>query len=231
MVLFIFLIDQNANSALKKFERIIMPDYLVIDIATEANDEAETYFSEGYCDHKVDRRLKDQKKIELHKKSLLANSANKWWLGKIKYMNCEFFNSEKNKEFAMADEKELLDAFCYWLENSGEVVSEITMVGKESKNFIQPYLIGRLMRWNLGLPWFMINRQIPDIDEIFSPYGRNDQVTNIIDYAWGLQIEADLEYLKSADRNENKSAKIRREISTEIMSRYQPYVQGGRGNV
>lgn len=209
--------------------------YVVIDIETCRNEQAEEYFLSGRAS--PDRRLVDPKKIKESLDKQYEKCGLSWWLGKVCGISACTMNYEQRFNGFSEDEKTLLSEFATFLLTL-DYPAEVVLVGKNSKSFDFPFLTGRFMRHDLGVPYIMMKRNhISDVDEIWAPYSRNEQTTSLDNYAWGLQIEGKLDGFNGSmvqgmyDRKEWDKMRTYcnrdRDIVAEILRRYRPF-DGGK---
>lgn len=208
--------------------------YVAVDIETCRNDEAEGYFLSGLV--KPDRRLKDKEKIKESLDKQYSQCGLSWWLGKVCGISASTIDHSSTFNGFTTDEKTLLTEFAEYLYAIDQ--QEIYLVGKNSKSFDFPFLVGRYMRHDLGVPkWLMKKYPINDVDEIFAHYSRNEQTTSLANYAWGLNIPGKMDGMDGSmvqglyDAGDfekiQKYCVKDREIVAEILKRYRAY-DGGR---
>lgn len=162
---------------------------IVFDIETVSNEKADEYFknrtysapSNYKNEDKIkeaieEKRLKDKEKAALH-----------WWTGKIICISAYNIIKEHKTFYSGFDEKKILCDFFDML--NGEPFTYL--VGKNSKSFDIPFIVGRAMAHDIGLPVQFRDhtpRTITDVDNIFSYSSACDQVTSLDNYAFGLGI-------------------------------------------
>ncbi len=165
---------------------------IAFDIETVESERADEFFEKGYA--KPSARLKDPEKIAKDLCDKRAKCGLYWWTGKVVGI-CAFDILETNprKFYSFGDnEVSVLHQFRDYLENMD---LHPTLIGKNSKTFDVPYLVGRYMANNLVMPsclMIKIPGQLQDVDEMFAPYGTNGQVTSLDNYAFGLGIDGKL---------------------------------------
>jgi len=165
--------------------------YLSVDIETARNEEASDYFSMGMA--RPDARLKYKDKIAESINKQFNMCGLKWWVGKV----CGITAKTESKEFIFnqhcEDERDILCNFAVTV-NRLSAETTVNLVGKSSGSFDFPFLVGRYMKHDLGIPeQLMVRQVINDVDQIFAPYGRNNQTSSLSDYAWGLNIAGKLD--------------------------------------
>ena len=137
---------------------------------------------------KIRRYVKTQQMRDLEKAAL------HWWQSKICSIAWAHVHEESGEIISRGvkagpQEDMVIKLFFDAALNSPYRVARV--IGKNSKNFDTPYLIGRCIALNLGLPPFLRSRisSFGDIDEIFgSLSARNSQITTLANYAFGLDI-------------------------------------------
>jgi predicted PolB exonuclease-like 3'-5' exonuclease len=157
------------------------------DIETTKNDYAKDFFMSGLA--KPNWRLKDPEKIKADLDKQFYKSGLCWWTGKVCCITAKSVDGSVSFLQVHEDEKKLLTNFAEFIVFATQKFGATNFIGKSSKGFDFPFLVGRYMANDIGVPkTFMMKRQIVDVDEIFSQYGKNGQVTNLQNYAWGLNI-------------------------------------------
>lgn len=219
-----------------------MRHYLSLDIETVRNERAPEYFETGKA--KPDGRLKSEEAIEKNLKEQFDKSGLHWWLNKIVSITAEVITHinkypyiRRSEKFSRGskDEASILKSFGDYLVDIDKGYLGISPVGKYSKGFDFPVIVGRFMAHDLGVPMMFYNqRPLRDIEEIFSPYGRNSQVTTLDNIAWGLGIDGKTDMDGSMVQEVYDSGDIEKiveynqadnEINIEILRRYRPYVK------
>ena len=157
------------------------------DIETSKNDWAKDYFQSSLA--KPNSRLKNPLKIEEDLQKQYAKAALSWWLGKVVCITARSLDGNFSFIQVSTDEKKLLVDFAEFLKTADNKYMQTILVGKSSKEFDFPFLVGRYLAHNTGIPKvLMTKRQIVDVDEMFAQWGRNGQTTSLNNYAWGLNI-------------------------------------------
>lgn len=167
------------------------PNFLPFDIETVANAQAKAYYAakvyEAPSNYKDPEKIEDYKlkaRFEDEKKAALS-----WWTGKIVCIHVRSLYKRTGKSFVGENEAALLNAFFNWVTAEGRGV----LIGKSSKYFDSPFMIGRCIALDLGIPSFLRPyRQIEDIDEVFGIGARADQAGKLSDYAAGMGIASKL---------------------------------------
>lgn len=166
--------------------------FVVIDIETVENDHAKELFQKKT--YQAPANYKDPAKIEqavLEKRQAdMDRAALHWWTGKIVCICANVIGlEERPRTFIGADEPELLRQYFDWLSTLQSRCNGLTILGKSSEYFDRPFIIGRALALDLGLPEILRPyRGIQDIDHIFAFSARCDQISNLGDYAFGLGI-------------------------------------------
>ena len=147
----------------------------------------------------VEQREKIKNHVRLQQLKDLEKAALYWWQSKIVsiawcHMHSDTCEPISRGSSCSDNEVVIIKSFIDAVFNSpyGTVHH---LIGKNSKNFDIPYLIGRLIALNLGVPDFLRARisSMGDIDEIFgSQSARNSQITTLENYAFGLGMDGKL---------------------------------------
>lgn len=167
---------------------------VVIDIETVENDIFSTKINE--IEFKPDSRLKDPAKIEqsiLNKRQkAFEQAALYWWSGKTICICANVIGHDqvKPKTFYGDNERNILILFFDMLEKLYEADSELRILGKSSVEFDKPFIIGRALVHDIGIPRALRPyRPIEDVDQIFGFSARCSQISNLNNYALGLGIK------------------------------------------
>ncbi len=166
--------------------------FVIIDIETVENDRARELYAR--TTYEADRRLKDPAKIEQSIMEKRQKDMDKaplhWWTGKVICICANVIGlEEKPKTFMGDDERELLMSFFDWLDHVWRRTHGYTLIAKSGEFFDFPFLIGRAMSCDIGIPDILRpRRSIADIDHIFSFSSQCDQRSNLNNYAFGLNI-------------------------------------------
>ena len=172
-----------------------MVSFVVFDIETIANENSAHYFLTK--EYAAPGNYKDPAKIEAaiaeKRAKDIDQAALNWWTGAVVCIQA----SAGDEKFAGVDldEKKLLLSFGEWLSKHYDKV----LVGKSSKTFDVPFLVGRYMAHDLGVPTNLrtVDRfRVTDIDQIFGHSITSGQVSTLSNYAFGLGIKG-----KSASGN------------------------------
>lgn len=163
---------------------------IAYDIETAASGMAKLYYAQKV--YKPKANLKDPVKIEadlLEKRAKdESKAALRWWTSQVICVSVVF----KGQPFVWSgvDEREVLKTFFDFMDPI-----EATLVGKGSRDFDLPMLVGRCLALDMGVPNCLRKHRHPleDVDHIFSyrPL-QNEQCGKLSDYAWGLGIDGKL---------------------------------------
>ncbi len=177
-----------------------MNRYIVVDIETVANETVNAYVSKKK--YYPAANLKDPAKIEqsvLQKRQAdYDNAALQWWTGQVLTIGARVYDPFIRMEgaaFAKTSEDEagLLYAFFDWL--TSFPADQFTLIGKSSQDFDFPYLIGRAIARDLGVPDHLRPYgKLIDVDHIFSRSTACTQRTSLANYAWGMGIAGKLSH-------------------------------------
>ncbi len=168
--------------------------YVVIDIETVENERAKELFARKT--YHPASNLRDPAKIEqsiLEKRQKdMDQAALHWWTGKVICICANVISNHPEKPLTLFgdDERELLCAFYDWLWGVTSRSNGATVLGKSGDYFDIPFLVGRSLAHDLGLPEALRTRgHIRDIDHIFSFSSQCDQRTSLDNYAFGLGVK------------------------------------------
>ncbi len=174
--------------------------FVVIDIETVENARAKELFQKTV--YKPAANLKDPAKIEqsiLEKRQKdMDQAALHWWTGKVICLCANVLQGvgpvpEKAKTFIGDDEKELLMSFYDWLTSLCTRSHGVTVVAKSGEYFDLPFLVGRSLVHDIGIPEVLRPRRaLNDIDHIFSYSTNCDQRSSLQNYAFGLGVTGKL---------------------------------------
>lgn len=156
------------------------------DIETVPNDRAENWVNSQMP--KAPANYKDPLKIaakELEAKEKLREKLGlHWWTGRVVLIVAQ---TESLAAFIHTNEKVILNEFATWLQEN----KVTTLVGKSSDDFDIPFLIGRYIANDLGIPYALLSvktqRELTDIDNIFGY--RSAQQSTLENYAFGMGID------------------------------------------
>jgi hypothetical protein len=155
------------------------------DIETVPNSEAENWVNSQLP--KAPANYKDPLKIaakELENREKLRDKlALHWWTGRV-VLICASVDG-LNHSFISRDEVQILHWFADFLKD--HQIS--TLMGKSSDDFDVPFLVGRYIANDIGIPSVLQpynNRVVQDIDQWFGH--RSSQQSTLENYAWGMGI-------------------------------------------
>lgn len=162
---------------------------MAFDIETVKNSKADEYYKQkkyyapsNYKDEKKKEAYIDQ---EMHKDK--SKAALTWWTGKVICI-CSWNQKDGKKGWHGDDEQKLLEDFFSYL----NLNPHLTLVGKSSKDFDIPFLVGRALALNIPTPTQLRTnmwKDLVDVDEMFSFSRQCGQVSSLNNYAWGLGID------------------------------------------
>lgn len=126
-----------------------------------------------------------QEQDVLQKKQKLYETAGlKWWIGKVICI-CIRHNGNKATWYGDDEAANLRGLFDYLMDNPDAVVG-----GKQTSDFDIPFLIGRALHHNLGIPHNLRTPyQIRDINFIFGNSHVSGQRGKLSDYAFGIGVK------------------------------------------
>jgi DNA polymerase elongation subunit (family B) len=165
---------------------------IAIDIETVANEYVEEYVSKK--SYSAAANLKDPEKIKANisekRQADIDKAALHWWTGKIVCIGCVDISSTKPQKmvFFGADEKTNLLGFFSYLLSKGP---EYSLTGKHTDLFDFPFIVGRALRHDIGIPeQLRTTVYVPrDVNHIFSRSSACAQIASLDDYAFGLRID------------------------------------------
>lgn len=174
--------------------------YVVIDIETVENERAKELFAKKT--YLPASNLRDPAKIEQsileRRQKDMDQAALHWWTGKIICICANVLvpghksADEDYKPLTLIgdDEKELLCQFFDKLERLQERLGGIVVIGKSGDYFDLPFIVGRALAHDLGVPQALRTRDtVRDIDHIFSFSSQCDQRSSLDNYAFGLGLK------------------------------------------
>ncbi len=170
--------------------------FVVIDIETVENERAKELFQRKT--YYPAANLRDPAKIEqsiLEKRQKdMDQAALHWWTGQVICLCANVVGLDaKPQTFMGADEAELIRCFYDWLWTIQDRANGLTVIAKSGEYFDLPFLIGRSLVHDLGIPEVLRPRRaINDIDHIFSYSTNCDQRSSLENYAFGLGIKGKL---------------------------------------
>jgi hypothetical protein len=162
---------------------------IVYDIETAASSAADEYWAKKRI--KTPARWKDEEKIKAHaeeKRLELRDKSGLYpWTALVTTI-CAMDTDGMHK-FYGNDEKKILSDFGDYLSALERRYSRVSLIGKNSKTFDQPFLVGRYLAHNLGVPDCLRPTNEPrDIDECFG-YSSQSIRGSLGDYAYMLGIK------------------------------------------
>jgi hypothetical protein len=165
-------------------------NFVVYDIETVANSKAKEYFAkkkfEAPKNYKDELKIAEYVQAARHEETQKA--ALRWWTGQVVCISARPLGAAQwaPKDFVGPDEAGVLRAFFAMLE---ALPRRPTLIGKQSSTFDLPFLIGRAIAHDLGIPSCMRPyRPIDDVNQIFGYSARCDQIGRLEDYAFGMGI-------------------------------------------
>lgn len=164
-------------------------NYAVIDLETTANDQAPLYYKDKV--YKAPANYKDPAKIEAYQLERRhedqERAALTWWTGKIICATIRSLSGRfTTKTWVGDNELAILVPLLDLIAEQGE---QIQIIGMCADTFDRPFLIGRCMAHDLGVPpGLKTYRPIGDVNDIFGFSHAAGQRGSLSDYAFGLQI-------------------------------------------
>lgn len=188
--------------------------YFIYDIETAANGLAESYFAKKeyapdsalngldepptkitelkndelritrLAEWRESQAAKIQGSIDAKRRADQDKAALHWWTGKV---ICICTRNERGDEHTFQDESEcvIISDFFRYLKSR-----EHRAIGKSSNDFDRPFLIGRALHHDIGIPaQWRPNYPIDDVNQIFSNRTSSSQISSLANYAWGLCLE------------------------------------------
>ncbi len=173
--------------------------YVVIDIETAMNERCHEYYKKKT--YYPAANLKDPEKIKQsileRRQKDMESAALHWWTGKVICLSATVLTPSYKPALPLTgpltlyghDEKKILSEFFDFLASLEELGKAPQIVGKSSDYFDRPFLVGRALALDTGLPRTLRFRDtLSDIDGAFGWSSQCDQRSNLADYAWGLDI-------------------------------------------
>lgn len=139
---------------------------------------------------KVSQELRLKQSVIDQREKDISRAALYWWTGKIICISC-VDEAGTPSVFSGTGEKKVIYDFFRCLET---VYPHHTLIGKSSTEFDIPYVIGRAMHWELGLPQALRHAREPiaDVNRIFSARDNCQQVSSLANYVFGLGLDEKL---------------------------------------
>lgn len=139
---------------------------------------------------KENQQHKIRQNIAIKRQKDIDHAAINWWTGKVISITT-IDEKGGTRTYMGPDEKIVLSRFFY------DLVSDYPhhhLLGKSGEFFDIPFLVGRAMRHNLGLPRHLRRAREPltDINRIFGQSDNHPQVTSLAHYCHGLKLPGKL---------------------------------------
>lgn len=165
-----------------------MPNFITWDIETVANAAAKDYFARKV--YKAPANWKDPQKIEQHiteaRHEDQQKAALRWWTGQVVCISLRWIHTGRSVTYVGPREENVLRQALDTLSLEAE---RPFLIGKSADIFDTPFIRGRLLALDLGIPEFLRPyRPVDDLDQIFGFSSRADQRGKLTDYAFGLGI-------------------------------------------
>ncbi len=158
---------------------------IAIDIETFRADNDQDWWNKTTI--RAPSNYKDLEKIEAYiekeRAKLSEKSALHWYVSKI--ISVAIVNVETREELVIChkDEKTLLELLVEAINPRDK------LIGKNSKSFDFPFIVGRLMANEIKIPQVFKSRyDLLDVDDFFG-YGQNSSKGKLDAYAFGLDID------------------------------------------
>lgn len=157
------------------------------DIECVRQESADAYYDSK--DYKPAKNLKDPKKIqasiEAKRQTDKDNAVFKWFVSKV--ICISIVHNGKKRTWSGDHEADVITGLFDYMQGRPGAV----LVGKSSHLFDTPFLIGRTLANDIGMPLCLVPEAKPirDVDHIFSHSSRCSQVSSLADYAHGLGVE------------------------------------------
>lgn len=175
--------------------------FLTYDIETASNPRAKHYYeslkaSGYYAGRKGTKDLeKIKSQIEEKMQAHMGKAPLQWWTGRVVAIGCQLGSSTaKPKIFIDLDnEEKVLTEFFAYIKECSDLYPDLTLIGKENSDFDDPYLRGRAMANQIGIPnQLRLPGRLTDVNKIFGFSGKSAQRGKLSDYAYGLQLPVKL---------------------------------------
>jgi hypothetical protein len=136
------------------------------------------------------QKVKLEQSVLQQKQKDLDRAPLHWWTGKVICISA-INASGVAQTWAGPDEQSVLQGFFQAL---ATMYQSHTLVGKSSLFFDIPFLIGRAMAHDMGIPQQLriAKEPVQDVNRIFSFSDSCPQVTSLKNYAWGLGLDGKL---------------------------------------
>lgn len=170
--------------------------YIAFDIETIPNEKALEFFT-VHKNYSAPSNYKDEEKIKAYIDESRIEDFNKaglyWWTGKIICITLHHVLRGDKKAFYGEDELQLLTEFFTFLKNE---CAGCHLIGKSSDHFDIPFILGRALAHDLGIPQILRTNwaKINDVDKIFAFSKACSQVSTLNAYAFGLGIKQKLRH-------------------------------------
>jgi len=168
---------------------------IAVDIETVASPKGLMIIEK--TEFKAASNVKDPAKKEAQisekKAKAIDRAALSWWTGKAICISAVGVDNDISKVWYGDDESEVLGGFFDFLAEMN-THTQLTLTGKNSMNFDFPYLIGRAIELELGIPSALratTNQRMDmpnDVDHIFGRSSRCEQSTSLANYGYAIGI-------------------------------------------
>lgn len=143
---------------------------------------------EKLTEWKKEQQIKLDNSVLEQRQKMIETAALYWWSGKIVCITAKIRNKKPPMIWFGSNEAKILSKFFDWLaENPG-----IPLIGKSSDDFDVPFIIGRAMAHNLGIPYHLRMGKpdyLSDIDKIWGFSKAAPQRSSLNNYCIGLGIK------------------------------------------
>jgi len=163
--------------------------YVVFDIETAAGPQADEYWAKKKI--KAPSNWKDEEKIKAHEAEKRLELRDKSGLYPWTAVVTTIVAKDKDglHRFYGNDEKTVLVNFGDYVSSLEARYGKVQLIGKNARNFDVPFLVGRYLAHDLGVPYSIKPTQEPrDIDECFG-YSSQSIRGSLSDYAFMLGIK------------------------------------------
>lgn len=177
-------IDSQKFTADANLSSVDKPPRVILDLKNEALK------NKRIADWKLAQALKIEQSILQKKQDAYDKAGLRWWTGRILSIGVydPMWTHTQPKVYMGQDEADTIKRFFDYLGNFR--LKDNYLVGK-SKDFDLPFLIGRCIALDIGIPDKLFSRyQLGDVSEIFGKTASSTQKGKLSDYAFGVGMAA-----------------------------------------
>lgn len=136
---------------------------------------------------KAQQAIKIEQDVAQKRQKLYQSGGLRWWTGQVVCIGTWDQAEDRTAFYSGVDEADVLTRF--FSDLAGKYALHV-LVGKQSSDFDIPFLVGRAIALNLGVPdRLRPYYPISDVNDIFSRSHSCQQRGKLEDYAWGMGID------------------------------------------